>query len=147
MAALTPGTVAVAAAPSEPPPDILPLPQPRPAPRAVPVDVLRGAVVALMVFVNYLGEMPGAPAWTQHLTAAVDGYTLTDMVFPWFLFLVGVAIPLSLARNGVVVPVRRAAVRVLPRVTALVLLGVVLVNKEETDRVATGLPAALWLAL
>src|SRR4051794_16833239 len=151
MAALTPRTVTVAAVPVDALAELarqpVRLPRPRPALRAVPVDVLRGAVVALMVFINYLGEMPGAPAWTQHLPASVNGYSLTDMVFPWFLFLVGVAIPLSLVRDGAVLPAGRALARVAPRVTALVLLGVVLVNKEATDGAATGLRPALWLSL
>jgi heparan-alpha-glucosaminide N-acetyltransferase len=151
MAVLRPRTAAVAAVPGDAFPEIargpVRLAQPGPVPRAVPVDLLRGAVVALMVFVNYLGEMPGAPAWTQHLPASADGYTLTDMVFPWFLFLVGVAIPLSLVRDGIVLPVRRALARVLPRVATLVLLGIVLLNKEATDGVATGMRPALWLSL
>src|SRR5207244_897722 len=89
-------------------------------------------------------EMPGAPGWTQHLPASVDGYTLTDLVYPWFLFLVGVSIPLSLGRDG---HAGRAAGRILPRGVSLMLLGVVLENSRHTSAAATGMGGSLWLAL
>jgi heparan-alpha-glucosaminide N-acetyltransferase len=134
----------VAAVPEAPAGVQAPAPQARPSLRVASVDVFRGAVMALMVFVNYLGEMPRAPAWTQHLPVSVDGYTLTDLVYPWFLFLVGVSIPLSLGRDG---NVGRAVGRILPRAAALMLLGVVLENAHHTSAAATGMGASTWLAL
>src|SRR5262245_60344502 len=61
------------------------------------VDALRGLTILLMVFVNDLG--PGAPAWMLHIQPPnADGMTLADVVFPAFLFLVGVSIPLAFER-------------------------------------------------
>lgn len=112
------------------------------------VDALRGAVVALMIFVNSTGGMKDAPGWTQHLPSETDGYTVTDLVFPLFLFLVGVSIPLSLgARAALPFAARFSALsRIVPRVLGLVLLGVVFVNEDRYDPVATGMAQNVWMA-
>jgi len=67
----------------------------RPAPqRVASVDVLRGLTVALMILVNDPGD------W-EHLFRQLDhadwnGWTLTDLVFPTFLFLMGASMAFSL---------------------------------------------------
>lgn len=62
--------------------------------RVLAVDVLRGLTILLMVFVNDLG--PVAPAWMHHIQPPdADGMTLADVVFPFFLFIAGVSIPLA----------------------------------------------------
>ncbi|MCK7472409.1 MAG: hypothetical protein MZV49_00075 [Rhodopseudomonas palustris] len=50
-----------------------------------------------MVFVNYIAGMKAIP-FLRHAAADQDVFTLTDVVFPGFLFIVGVSIPLALAR-------------------------------------------------
>ena len=103
-----------------------------------------------MVFVNNLGGAPGVPEWTQHLPARTDGYTVADMVLPWFLFLVGASLPPSLGRHLAPGPQGspwRAARRILPRVAGLLLLGLIFVNHGRLDPAATGLSADLWLVL
>jgi heparan-alpha-glucosaminide N-acetyltransferase len=117
-----------------------------PAGRLRSVDILRAAVIFVMVVVNNVDGSPGVPWWTQHLPAEVDGYSLADMVLPWFLFLVGVSVPLSLGRylhNERL----RALGRVLPRAAGLVLLGVIFVNAERLDKAAMGFSSELWLTL
>src|SRR5579884_589367 len=64
--------------------------------RLVSLDAFRGATMALMVLVN----TPGGPqvyAPLQH--AEWNGWTPTDVVFPSFLWIVGVAMTLSLGRR------------------------------------------------
>jgi len=56
--------------------------------RLVSLDVLRGVTIAFMIMVNNSG--PGA--WSQMHHAAWNGLTATDLVFPTFLFVVGVSI-------------------------------------------------------
>lgn len=65
----------------------------RPA-RVISVDVLRGLTIALMILVNDPGDW--THTYTQLEHAAWNGFTLTDFVFPNFLFLVGVSIVLSI---------------------------------------------------
>ena len=62
--------------------------------RLLSIDVLRGLTLAFMIVVNdQIG--PGAFAQLQH--AEWNGFTATDLVFPTFLFLVGLSTVLSLA--------------------------------------------------
>ena len=63
-------------------------------PRILSVDVLRGLTVAGMVLVNNPGSWAHVYGPLRH--AGWHGFTPTDMVFPFFLFIVGVAIPLAL---------------------------------------------------
>jgi len=62
--------------------------------RVISVDVLRGLTVAAMVLVNNPGSWSAVYWPLRH--AEWNGFTPTDMIFPFFLFIVGVAIPLAL---------------------------------------------------
>jgi predicted acyltransferase len=67
----------------------------RPAPqRVLSVDVLRGLTIALMILVNDPGDWSHVYSQLDH--APWNGFTLTDFVFPNFLFLVGVSTIFSL---------------------------------------------------
>src|SRR6266700_4675208 len=70
-----------------------------PAPAAAParvlsIAVLRGLTIALMILVNDPGDWAHTYAQLDH--AQWNGFTLTDLVFPNFLFLVGADISFSL---------------------------------------------------
>jgi len=65
-----------------------------PATRVLSIDVLRGITIAFMILVNDPGDWSHVYAQLDH--AKWNGWTLTDLVFPNFLFLVGAAIILSL---------------------------------------------------
>ncbi|WP_187775834.1 acyltransferase family protein [Luteimonas suaedae] len=66
----------------------------RPLPRFASVDALRGLTVAAMLLVNNPGDWGHVYAPLQH--AQWHGCTPTDLVFPFFLFVVGVSIALGL---------------------------------------------------
>ena len=109
-------------------------------PARVPgLDVLRGLAVAGMIIVTSPGDW-GKIYWPlRH--ADWNGWTPTDIVFPTFLFSVGVAIGLSFPKPlGDLVA--RAALwrRVARRVASLLALGLVL-NWLYTAAVHVGLPA------
>jgi len=116
-----------------PSPDSPPRP-PADGARVASVDALRGLVIALMVFVNDVAGARHAPSWLHHVDAAFDGMTLPDLVFPAFLFIAGVSIPLALGRALASGHSRLDLLgRVLSRVLALLIMGVVMVNGEEHD--------------
>ncbi len=57
--------------------------------RLIALDVFRGATIALMILVNNPGSWGAIYPPLKH--AAWHGWTPTDFVFPFFLFIVGVA--------------------------------------------------------
>src|SRR5277367_809557 len=61
--------------------------------RLLSVDVLRGLTIAFMILVNNNGNEAAAYWPLKH--AAWNGFTPTDLVFPTFLFLVGISIVFS----------------------------------------------------
>ena len=65
--------------------------------RLVSLDVFRGMTVAGMILVNNPGTWEAIHPPLQH--AEWNGLTPTDLVFPFFLFIVGVAIPLALGKR------------------------------------------------
>jgi predicted acyltransferase len=69
--------------------------------RVLSVDLLRGLTIALMILVNDPGDWGHVFPQLDH--APWNGWTLTDLVFPTFLFLVGASLIFSLnarARKG-----------------------------------------------
>jgi len=65
--------------------------------RLLSVDVLRGLTIAFMILVNDPGNSRVGFRALEH--ADWNGFTPTDLVFPTFLFLVGVSLVLSYARR------------------------------------------------
>jgi predicted acyltransferase len=65
--------------------------------RLVSLDVFRGITIAGMVLVNNPGSWEHIYWPLEH--AAWHGWTPTDLVFPFFLFIVGVSIPLAFAKR------------------------------------------------
>ena len=65
--------------------------------RLISLDALRGFTIALMVIVNDPGSWSNVYAPLLH--AEWHGITLTDLVFPFFLFIVGVSISLAYSKR------------------------------------------------
>jgi predicted acyltransferase len=76
-------------------------------PRLVALDAFRGAAIAAMILVNNPGDW-GHVYWPL-AHAAWHGWTPTDLVFPFFLFMVGMALPFS-RRTAFSEAARRSAV-------------------------------------
>tara|TARA_R110002020_G_scaffold137434_2_gene306624 strand:- start:159671 stop:160774 length:1104 start_codon:yes stop_codon:yes gene_type:complete len=68
--------------------------------RYLSLDVFRGMDVALMIVVNSPGR--GSTTYSPLLHAQWHGFTLTDLVFPTFLFVVGNAMSFSMKKYGAV---------------------------------------------
>ena len=64
--------------------------------RLVSLDVFRGLTMACMILVNNPGS---DPTYAQLEHSSWNGWTFTDTVFPFFLWIVGVAITLATARR------------------------------------------------
>lgn len=96
------------------------------------LDVFRGAIVLAMLFVNDLEGVLGVPWWLRHAPIRADYMSFTDLVFPAFLFMVGMALPFALGRRleggAPAGPVWR---HVASRTAGLVVIGFVMVNSES----------------
>jgi predicted acyltransferase len=91
------------------------------------LDVFRGLTIAAMILVSTPGTWNAVYPPLDH--AAWDGWTATDLGFPFLLFAMGAAVPFALARRRG--QPRRVRVHVLRRAAILFLLGLVL-NAIET---------------
>lgn len=117
--------------------------------RVLAIDAFRGLTILVMIFVNTLSGVRGMPAWAEHMPADVDGMTFVDVVFPAFLFIVGMSIPFALAQREAKgdTPLqvwKHIAVRAL----GLMVLGVFMVNAEDGyNEAAMGMPIYLWSLL
>jgi predicted acyltransferase len=102
-------------------------PVPNSAPqRLVSLDVLRGVTIAFMIMVNNNG---GRGSWAQMNHAAWNGFTATDLVFPTFLFVVGVSIVFSFkARLSRGATRGQLARHTATRAAVLILFGIVVNN-------------------
>src|SRR3989442_7700137 len=65
--------------------------------RLISLDVFRGLTIACMVLVNNPGSWSHIYWPLEH--AEWNGWTPTDLIFPFFLFIVGVAIPLAFGKR------------------------------------------------
>lgn len=89
-------------------------------PRVLAIDALRGMTILAMILVNNPGDWGNV--YPPLLHAAWHGWTPTDLVFPFFLFVVGVSIVLALGWRIEAGHARRALVRKVV-LRALVLFG------------------------
>ncbi len=112
------------------------------------IDVLRALTMVLMIFVNDLGSLTAIPGWLEHVPGGVDGIGLADVVFPAFLFIVGLSAPFAIQHrrsrgdsDGQLVG------HILSRTVALLVMGLWLVNGEYIDEAATGLKRVVWNVL
>jgi len=92
--------------------------------RNVAIDILRAMTVLLMIFVNDFWSITGFPTWMGHAETDVDFLGLADVVYPVFLFVVGMAIPYAIEnrfRKGL--SVTGTVGHILSRFFALLVLG------------------------
>ncbi len=116
--------------------------------RLVSLDVFRGLVIVVMTFVNYLSPVKDIPAWAKHRPAELEGYTFVDVVFPAFLFMVGIAIPFALQRRldrGDSLTMLLGKITL--RCAGLLLLGVITANEHLYAADVAMLSKPLWFFL
>src|SRR5277367_4132394 len=105
-----------------------------PAVRVVSIDIFRGLTLLVMIFVNDLSSVRGLPWWTYHAHAQQDAMTYVDMVFPFFLFIVGMSMSLAIERRLERDPSQLALWRHIGlRSLGLLTLGLILANGEKGD--------------
>ena len=113
------------------------------------IDVFRGFTILVMIFVNDVSGVSGIPGWMKHKPADADAMTFVDVVFPAFLFIVGMSIPFAinkrLAKGD---DFWKLQSHIIWRVVGLLILGVFMVNGEGGyNESAMGMSIAAWSLL
>ena len=108
----------------------------------------------LMLFVNDIGDIDlghikNAPAWLKHMPGSVDGMTVADVIFPCFLFIVGMAIPAALEpRLAAGESLLKIGWHIFRRSMALIFIGLCMVNScHGVHLAASGMSDAWWRVL
>lgn len=120
-----------------------PLPMAR---RLVSLDVFRGFVIASMLLVNNMVWNAWTPRQLVHAPWG-QGITFTDLILPWFVFVMGVTITVSAAFSRTRRPGGAAsALRIARRVALLLLLGIG-IDSAEYGGLTVGMDVLQLLAL
>lgn len=99
--------------------------------RIISIDALRGITIFVMIFVNELASVKNVPQWMKHMPADADAMTFVDLVFPAFLFIVGMSVPFAFnARLLKGDSPKIIWTHTLKRALALIIIGVYMVNAE-----------------
>jgi heparan-alpha-glucosaminide N-acetyltransferase len=121
----------------------------RPAARATSIDALRGFIMFAMIFVNDIASAPRdiVPWWMEHYHPEGNGMTFVDLVFPAFLFIVGMSIPFALgARIARGEPLWKTMLHVVTRTLSLLVIGIMMVNGPPAPGKSSWNPS-LWRTL
>src|SRR2546421_346038 len=122
-------------------------------PRITSIDALRGLVMFTMIYVNDIAGAEHVPNWMVHYSdrhrEGASGMTFVDVVFPAFLFIVGMSIPFALrSRLAKGEAWWKILGHVLLRAASLLMLGILMVNGESGPNTQTmGWSATRWHAL
>jgi len=119
----------------------------RPA-RITSIDALRGLVMFTMIYVNDIAGVPGTivPSWMKHFHGK-SGMTFVDLVFPAFLFIVGMSIPFGLgSRLSKGEALWKIILHVAVRTLSLLFIGILMVNETPSSE-KMGWSGALWATL
>jgi predicted acyltransferase len=110
--------------------------------RLLSLDVFRGATIAAMILVNNPVDWDYAYSELRHATW--NGWTFTDMIFPFFLFIIGVSLTFSLKRRKELGDEdAKLLLRIFRRTVVLFALGVLLTNFPRFDLSHIRIPGVL----
>jgi predicted acyltransferase len=110
--------------------------------RMLSLDAFRGITIAGMILVNNPGSWDAIYSPLEH--AKWHGWTPTDLVFPFFLFIVGVSITLALARRAETGGSKRDLyVKIVRRTLIIFALGLALTAFPYNDAATFRIPGVL----
>lgn len=117
--------------------------------RNMAIDMLRALTMLTMIFVNDFWKVHGVPHWLEHADVYEDFMGLADVVFPCFLFAVGMSIPYAIERRyAKALSAESTVSHILSRTLSLIVMGTFLGNSEA--RVSADCPYPIgiyWLLM
>jgi predicted acyltransferase len=116
--------------------------------RVISIDVFRGLTILIMVFVNDVASVKGLPWWTYHIPGGEQGLTYVDVVYPAFLFIVGMSIPIAIEKRlAKGFSKLRLISHILIRTISLAIIGLLIMNGRAMSPELTGISYPLWNVL
>lgn len=102
----------------------------------------------LMIFVIDIGSLSNTPHWLHHAAAEEDRMGLADIVFPCFLFIIGLSIPHSVrARLGRGKRPEEVLLHILARAASLIIMGLFVVNLDSMQSESVAIGKEYWQLL
>ena len=112
------------------------------------VDIVRGMTILVMIFVNDIHGIKELPWWTYHIPPGEQGITYVDVVYPAFLMMMGMSIPLAFrSRVAKGDSQLKILLHMIVRGLCLVAMGILVMNGREIDAEASGVSRAAWNSL
>lgn len=111
-------------------------------PRVRSIDAFRAVIMFLMIFVNDIEDIPNTPQWIHHVADDVDGIGLADIVFPAFLFIVGLSIPFALQNR--LAQSSNLPLHIIKRSVVLMFWGFLFTNLETYDAEGALIQRGTW---
>ncbi|MCQ2255584.1 MAG: DUF5009 domain-containing protein [Bacteroidaceae bacterium] len=108
------------------------------------IDIIRALTMVLMVTVNEFWSVDGIPHWMHHAEATEDMMGLSDIVFPLFIFVMGMSIPYAIDSKLEKSSVRDVVAHILSRSIALLVMGAFICNAEYGISEASGYNGAFY---
>ena len=99
--------------------------------RIASIDILRALTMVFMIWVNDFWSLTGIPKWLEHANATEDYLGFSDIIFPLFLFIVGLSIPYAIEYRFKIKETKAVISKhIIIRTLSLLLIGVFMVNYE-----------------
>jgi len=113
--------------------------------RLASIDILRAITMVLMIWVNDFWTLTDIPKWLQHANATEDYLGFSDIIFPLFLFIVGLSIPLAI-KNRIDKGQTKfyIAKHIIIRSISLLLIGFFMVNYETAHNESILIGTTFW---
>jgi heparan-alpha-glucosaminide N-acetyltransferase len=112
------------------------------------IDVFRALTMFFMIFVNDVDGVKNIPQWIKHVGMDESGLGFADVIFPAFLFIVGLSMPLALQRK-----ISQGASpwalfqHISIRAFALIVMGLFHVNFSYFNAELVGISRSLYIVL
>lgn len=116
--------------------------------RLASIDILRALTMVLMIWVNDFWTLTDVPKWLTHAATNEDYMGFSDVIFPLFLFIVGLSIPYAI-QNRLAKNMARSfiAKHIVIRSLSLMLIGIFMVNYETAHHESIVIGKYFWCIL
>ncbi|WP_109851580.1 DUF5009 domain-containing protein [Aquimarina sp. AU58] len=113
--------------------------------RIASIDIFRALTMVLMIWVNDFWTLTDIPKWLQHATASEDYMGFSDIIFPLFLFIVGLSIPYAI-ENRLAKKESKTLIakHIIIRSFSLLLIGFFMVNYETAHHESILIGKYFW---